>query len=114
MSDPKDERRAGQRVAVRLPVNLKSKEGAAEQTTYTRDLSTQGIFFYLDREISAGTQLEMVLILPSELTAGEKRWVCCQASVVRVEQNPGNNFGIAASIERMDILPEIPGEPSSG
>jgi len=114
MSDPKDERRAGQRVAVRLPVNLKSKEGAAEQTTYTRDLSTQGIFFYLDREISAGTQLEMVLILPSELTAGERRWVCCQASVVRVEENPGNNFGIAASIERMDILPEIPGEPSSG
>jgi hypothetical protein len=112
MSDPKDERRAGERLTVRLPVSLKPKQGGPEQTAYTRDLSTQGIFFYLDREISAGTALEMVLILPSELTAGQKRWVCCQASVVRVEQNPGQTFGIAAAIERMDILPEIPGEPS--
>lgn len=113
MSDAKPEkrqaeRRGGERVAVRLPVTFKEKEGGAEQSVFTRDLSTKGIFFYVDREISPGTELEMVLILPSELTAGEKRWVCCQASVVRVEENAGQSFGIAAAIERMDILPEIP------
>ena len=113
MIDPNVERRGGKRLAVRLPVSCKEKESGGEQTAVTRDLSSKGIFFYVDREISPGTELEMVLILPSELTAGEKRWVCCQASVVRVEENPGERFGIAAAIERMDVLPEIPDETKS-
>jgi hypothetical protein len=46
-----------------------------------------------------------VLILPPELTDGEKCWVCCQATVVRVEED-GTEFGVAAQIRRMDILPE--------
>ena len=114
MSDPNQERRGGQRVSVRLPVSFKQKqdskgqESDPQQTAFTRDLSNKGVFFYVDREISPGTDLEMVLILPSELTAGERRWVCCHASVVRVEQDSGKNFGIAAAINRMDILPEIP------
>jgi hypothetical protein len=93
MSDPKDERRASRRVIVRLPVTFKTKEGGAEHTAHTRDLSTQGIFFYVDREISAGTELEMVLILP-----GENRRVCYCASVVRVEASSGRNFGIAVAL----------------
>ena len=48
----------------------------------------------------------LVLILPPELTSGEKCWVCCQATVVRVEDE-GTEFGVAAQIRRMDILPEI-------
>jgi len=27
---------------------------------------------------------------------------------LRVEQGPGSDFGVAAEIRRMDILPEIP------
>jgi hypothetical protein len=104
------ERRSGKRLAVRLPVNVKAKASGGEQSAFTRDLSSQGIFFYIDSEISPGTDLEMVLMLPAELTAGEKRWVCCQASVVRVEEDRGHNVGIAAAIQRMDILPEIPEE----
>jgi hypothetical protein len=52
--------------------------------------------------------VELVLILPPELTSGEKCWVCCHARVLRVEQGAGTNFGVAAEIQRMDILPEIP------
>jgi hypothetical protein len=32
--------------------------------------------------------------------------VCCQATIVRVEEE-GSEFGVAAKIRRMDILPEI-------
>jgi len=46
-----------------------------------------------------------VLILPPELTSGEKCWVCCRATIVRVEEE-GSEFGVAAKINRMDILPE--------
>ena len=42
----------------------------------TRDLSTGGVFLYTDRRITAGSKLEIVLILPSELGLGEKQWAC--------------------------------------
>jgi hypothetical protein len=110
MPPPKAERRSRNRIPVRLPVTVKSKEGKVQTTGYTRDLSTSGIFLYTDSHISEGTDLEMVLILPPELTNGEKRWVCCQASVVRVENTgEGGNFGLAANIRNIEILPEIPG-----
>jgi hypothetical protein len=58
--------------------------------------------------MAEGSEVELVLILPPELTSGEKCWVCCHARVLRVEQGPGTDFGIAAEIRRMDVLPEIP------
>ena len=74
----------------------------------TRDLSSAGVFFYTNSKFAEGTDLEMVLVLPSDLTFGERRWVCCQASVVRVENSPElGNFGVAARIDRFQILPEI-------
>ena len=47
-------------------------------------------------------------MLPPALTGGEKRWVCCQADVVRVESADGKkDLGVAASIRKMQMLPEI-------
>jgi hypothetical protein len=72
-------------------------------------LNAGGIFLYTDSRIVAGSELEVVLILPPEITHGEKQWVCCRASVVRVEDSEGGgDFGVAASIRSMEILPEIP------
>ena len=107
MTDAKRDRRSSQRLAVRLPVSIKS--GGTETTGSTSDLNRSGVFLYTDSRIRAGSELEMVLILPPELTHGEKQWVCCRASVVRVEENPeGGHFGVAASILNIEILPEIP------
>ena len=108
MSDSKTDRRSRERVPVRLPLTVRPKNGSAEQAAYTRDLTSNGVFFYSDSGFSEGSQLEMVLILPPELTFGEKRWVCCQASVVRVEEDAGRRYGVAAVIEKFEILPEIP------
>lgn len=117
MADGKQERRSGQRTQVRLPVSVKTTGGSIETggvssgvaTGITRDLSEGGVFLYTDSKISEGSQLEMVLILPPEITKSEKQWVCCQASVVRVEEGQQEgSFGVAASIRSMDVLPEIP------
>jgi hypothetical protein len=109
MTDIKRERRSGQRLPVRLPVSIKAKRESVEATGFTRDLNTSGIFLYTDSRISVGSELEMVLILPPELTHGEKQWVCCRASVVRVEDSEGGgDFGVAATIRSLEILPEIP------
>jgi len=109
MPDSKPERRSRQRKTVRLGVSIRSSQGQPA-AAYTRDLSTSGIFFYSDSEILVGSELEMVLMLPEQLTNGEKRWVCCQAAVIRVDHSgEGGGFGIAARIRSIATLPEIPG-----
>ncbi len=109
MPEPKPERRTQKRLSLALPVTIKSEQGTVEASGCTRDLSSSGIFLYSDARFSEGSALEMVLILPKEMTGGEKRWVCCRASVVRVEASGEQRCGVAARILSMEILPEISG-----
>ena len=102
------ERRSGKRLPLRLPISI--QQGELKTSGQTRDLNTSGIFLYTQSRLSAGSELEMVLILPPELTGGEKQWVCCRASVLRVEESPGSDFGVAARIRSIEALPEIPGK----
>ncbi len=104
----KIDRRSRARVVAALPVRVRNGSGRAEIHAETRDLSTNGVFLYTNSRMAQGSEVELVLILPPELTFGEKCWVCCHARVLRVEQGPGKQFGVAAEIRRMDILPEIP------
>jgi hypothetical protein len=104
----KIDRRSSQRVVATVPVRVRGSASNAEVSARTRDVSTNGVFLYSEARLAEGSDLELVLILPPELTSGEKCWVCCHARVLRVEQGPGKDFGVAAEIRRMDILPEIP------
>ncbi len=97
------DRRSGKRIATRVPTRIRTAHG--EDNAQTRDISANGVFLYTKSKIEKGTDIELVLILPPELTSGEKCWVCCQATVVRVEEGP--EFGVAAQIRRMEILPEL-------
>jgi hypothetical protein len=99
------ERRSGTRIPARVPTRLRTPHGA-DHEAHTRDVSANGVFLYTHAPMEKGTDVELVLILPPELTSGEKCWVCCQATIVRVEDR-GSDFGVAAQIRRMDILPEI-------
>ena len=99
------ERRSGTRIAARVPTRVRTAQGG-EIPARTRDVSANGIFLYSSSKMEQGSEVELVLILPPELTSGEKCWVCCQATVVRVEDE-GTEFGVAAQIRRMDILPEL-------
>lgn len=104
----KIDRRSRRRVAASVPVQVRSVRGTAELSAQTRDVSTSGVFLYTESRMVEGSGVELVLILPPELTSGEKCWVCCHARVLRVEPGPGKSFGVAAEIRRMDILPELP------
>ncbi len=107
MTRDKPEQRSLSRVPVQVPVSIRSGQGEAS-TGLTRDLSRNGVFFYTDSQIHEGSALEIVLMLPPELTQGEKSWVCCQASVVRVEKAVGKDqIGVAAYIRNIASLPEI-------
>jgi hypothetical protein len=106
MSGAKTERRSGRRVAAKIPATVATHDQLQRQAAITRDLSTTGVFLYADERLAQGAKIEVVLMLPAELGLGEKQWACCEASVVRVEDTEGR-VGVAARIERMDVLPEI-------
>ena len=107
-SKTKMDRRSRERVVTALPVRVRDAASDTELTAQTRDVSTNGIFLYTGSRLEEGSDMELILILPPELTSGEKCWVCCHARVLRVEQGPGQEFGAAAEIRRIDILPELP------
>jgi len=108
MAAPKSERRSQDRIPLRLPVSIRSSQSESV-TGYTRDLSMSGIFLYTDAQILEGSELEIVLMLPPQFTNGEKQWVCCRASVVRVENSQDDRqIGVAANIRNIATLPEIP------
>ena len=101
---PDGERRCGTRIPTRVSTRVRTSQGT-NVNAETRDVSANGVFLYTNSKMEKGTDVELVLILPPELTAGEKCWVCCQATIVRVEEK-GSDFGVAAQIRRMDLLPE--------
>jgi c-di-GMP-binding flagellar brake protein YcgR len=109
MDKPKQERRNSERVPLSVPVAVRATDQAGELSATTRDLSSNGIFLYTQSKMQPGSQIELVLILPPELAGGERRWACCQASVVRVENGPDSGFGVAATLDNVDLLPEIEG-----
>jgi hypothetical protein len=102
---PDGERRSGTRIPTRVSTRFRTTKGI-DHTAETRDVSANGVFLYTNSKMEKGAEVELVLILPPELTSGEKCWVCCQATIVRVEEQ-GSDFGVAAQIRRMDILPEM-------
>src|SRR5579863_625273 len=102
------ERRSRKRIPASVPTRIRTAHGV-EHAAQTRDVSSNGVFLYTKSRMEAGAEVELVLILPPELTSGEKCWVCCQATLVRVEEQ-GSEFGVAAQIRRMDLLPELTAE----
>ena len=102
---PDSERRSGTRIVARVPTRVRTAQGS-DTTAETRDVSANGVFLYTNSKMEKGSEVELVLILPPELTSGEKCWVCCQATIVRVEEQ-GKDWGVAAQIRRMDLVPEV-------
>lgn len=109
------ERRAARRydlslpVIIRVPLNKESQP----RNGRTRDISTRGLFFTIDSDLAAGSDLDITLTLPAEITRGTEVYVRAQGKVVRVEkrrEDGSERIGVAAIIERYDI---IRGEPAS-
>jgi PilZ domain len=99
------ERRSRQRTPVKVPVKVRHQ--GAEHEGMTRDLSSSGIFLYSETAIKAGSKLELVIMLPPDTGLGPGGWTLCEASVRRVEEFGAKGIGIAATFDRIALLPEI-------
>jgi len=103
------ERRRARRYDLSLPIIIRVPTEIAldPQQGKTRDISTRGLYFVVAQNLEAGSELDLTLTLPAEVTLGSEVFVRALGKVVRVEQRKedGNTrIGVAAVIERYDIM----------
>ena len=101
------ERRSRKRYPLKLPLSVRPTGISApgEILTECRDVSSHGVYFYLQQPLNSGLPLEITLTLPPEITGGDPVRVRCEARVQRAETAAGGRVGIAAKIERYRFLP---------
>ena len=103
------ERRTTRRYDLSLPILIRvpAEKQLESQTGKTRDISTRGLYFVMDQNPQAGSELDITLTLPAELTNGAEVFVRALGKVLRVEprlEDGNTRMGVAAVIERYDIV----------
>lgn len=103
------ERRAARRYDLTLPITIRTavEKLINRQEGKTRDISTRGLYFVVSQDLAAGSDLDITLTLPGEITHGTDVFVRAQGKVVRVERRLEDGearMGVAAVIERYDII----------
>ena len=103
------ERRSTRRYDLSLPImiHMPAERIIDSQCGKTLDISTRGLYFVLDHHLESGSQLDITLTLPAELTRGSDVFVRALGKVIRVErriEDGHSRMGVAAVIERYDII----------
>ena len=84
-SDPvRVERRVGQRFPYVLSVSFRQATNSVEGMAFTQDLSSRGVFFFTDAPLIEGSEIELTLRMPSEITLGESMPVRCRGRILRI------------------------------
>lgn len=98
------ERRAMRRFSIRLPASVRVSGIPAPFKTESQNVSGRGIFFYIDRWMKVGSQVEVNLDFASQLTMADPVRVRFVARVVRVQSQTGMQMGVAAAIEQYEFF----------
>lgn len=70
----------------------------------TRDVSSRGVFFFLNKEVKMGSAVEIVMTLPHEITLAGPVRVRCLGRVQRTEKTGEGKVGVVAAIERYEFV----------
>jgi hypothetical protein len=106
MAQPRPEKRSTRRFSLDLPISVKFLDnGRREVAGHTRDVSSRGVFMYLDTEIQAGAPIEFVMTLPPEITLSDPIRVRCTGRVLRVDK-ASHEQGVAVAIDKYDFVNE--------
>ena len=102
-SDAPD-RRAMRRFGMTLPASVRVPGIPSPFRVQTKNVSARGIFFYIDRLMKEGAQVEVTMAFPPQVTLAEPLRVRFLARVVRVEPQNPTHVGVAAAIEEYEFL----------
>lgn len=110
------ERRVGQRFPYSLAVSVFEPSSSLKGVGFTQDLSSRGAFFFTEVPLAQGSEVELTLQMPSEITLGESMPVRCRARVLRVVTPSGagaagvdgRKIGVAVRLEHYEYLAAQP------
>lgn len=93
-------------IAIPLRFRIATTNNAGMEAGQTVNVSENGMYFVLDHSLIVGSQLEMFITLPNELTGKGSEEVRCTGRVVHVEPQAGPNgrSGIGVQIERFESV----------
>ncbi|MCC6587408.1 MAG: PilZ domain-containing protein [Bryobacterales bacterium] len=105
------EQRRSQRFELRLPIELvRSGSAALGQFTETRNLSSAGVLFASESQLSIGEPIEYTITLPTGKDPHGVK-LHCVGTVIRLETRPGRAitererpFSVAATLERYEFV----------
>jgi hypothetical protein len=100
------ERRATERFPLNLSMTVRwtSRSGIAEAQTWSQDVSSGGVYFFLPKQIEDGSPVEIVMTVPDEITLESRTRVRCHGRVQRTKVIELNRVGVAARIESYEFL----------
>jgi len=101
------ERRTARRYDLSLPIIVRARidAEAAPKTGKIRDISNRGVYFTIDNRLNAGSEVELTMILPAELTGGAEVLIKAAGKVIRVDQRSSeDDQNVAAVFEMYDII----------
>lgn len=116
------ERRVGQRFPYLLPTSFRQTSDGIEGVGFTQDLSSRGVFFLTDAPLTEGSEIELTLRMPSEITLGQSMPVRCKGHILRIIRPNGTSsiptssaaqakIGVAVRLECYEYLPECADSP---
>ena len=101
------ERRTARRFQIKLPMTVRWTSGTAigEAQTESRNVSSHGVYFFLPKQVTSGSPVEIILTLPHEITLAGPVRVRCLGRVHRSEgDDPTGRSGVVAEIQRYEFL----------
>jgi len=104
------ERRMARRYDLSLPVTgcLPTNQDSGPFSGHTRDISTRGMYFITQTDFALGAEADFTVAMPADITPSTEVFVRVHGHVVRIDKRRDDkreNIGIAAVIERQDIMP---------
>ena len=113
------ERRVGQRFPYVLSISFRQATNCVEGMAFTQDLSSRGVFFFTDAPLIEGSEIELTLRMPSEITLGESMPVRCRGRILRIVRPASGagksltdadraetKIGVAVRFDGYEYLPE--------
>jgi hypothetical protein len=108
MTNTRREKRFKKRIRMEASVPVRVGDQQSSTQALTRDISTQGVYIYMETRVTHGSMIEMVLPLPPASEDQAPNWVHCKCRVLRVEDISSSTpeYGVAAAIEEFQTVPQ--------
>jgi PilZ domain len=103
------DRRTARRYDLSLPIIVRVllEKETVSRTGKTRDISTRGVYFTIDNNLSAGAELDLKMTVSSQITGGTEVFIKATGKVIRVDKRYGigdHRVGVAAVFELHEIV----------